>query len=140
MNAIGTAPVAEELRFFIRIGLFTVLIGAIYWFVSYEEAGTWLLAGIVASVVFFVVLVAGRARSSRRGGRGIKHLLGFADSAPEAPLALDEDTFPLFSAWPAVISLAAVLVGLGLIYGPWLWIPGVAMGLAGAWGWLTESG
>lgn len=130
---------AEELRFFIRIGLFTVLIGAIYWFVSYEEAGTWLLAGVGAGVVFFVVLVAGRATSSRQGGRGPKHLLGFADSTPEAPLALGEDTFPLSSAWPAVISLAAGLVGVGLIYGPWLWIPGVSLGLAGAWGWVTET-
>ena len=131
---------AEELRFFIRIGIFTVLIAAIYWFVSYEEAGTWLLAGIVAAVVFFVVLAGGRASASRRGGRGIKQLLGFADAAPEAPLALEEDTFPLSSAWPAVVSLAAALVGLGLIYGPWLWIPGLAMGLAGAWGWLSETG
>ena len=130
---------AEELRFFIRIALFTVLIASIYWFVSYEEAGTWLLAGIVSGVVFFVVLVARRAMSSRRGGRRLKDLLGFADSAPEAPLALDEDTFPLSSAWPAVMSLAAALAGLGLIYGPWLWIPGLSLGLAGAWGWLIET-
>lgn len=131
---------AEELRFFIRIGLFTVVIAAIYWFLSYEEAGTWLLAGTVAGVVLFVATIALHVRSTRRGGRGIKDLLGFAENGPESPLVLDEDAFPRSSAWPAVVSLAAVLVGVGLIYGAWLWVPGVSLGLAGAWGWLTESG
>lgn len=136
---MGTIPVAEELRFFVRTAIFTVLIGTIYWFVSYEEAGSILLAGIVASAVFFVAVIAAHVRASRRGGRSIKALLGFADTGADAPLALDEDVFPTSSAWPLVVSVAAVLVGVGVIYGAWLWIPGAALGLAGAWGWLTET-
>lgn len=132
-------PVAEELRFFLRTALFTIVIGTIYWFVSYEEAGTALLAGIVASAVFFVVVIAAGVRASRRGGRGPKALLGFADTGPDNPLELAQDVFPTSSAWPLVISVAAALVGVGLIYGAWLWIPGAALGLAGAWGWLTET-
>lgn len=130
---------AEELRFFVRVGLWTVLVGTIYWLLTYEEAGTWLLAGVLASVVFFVGIIAFNVTASRRGGRGVKHLLGFTDTGPDNPLALDEDVFPLSSAWPAIVSVAAVLVGVGLIYGPWLWIPGVALALISAWGWLTET-
>jgi hypothetical protein len=139
MSAMGTTDVAEELRFFVRTAIFTVLIGTIYWFVSYEEAGSILLAGIVVSAIFFVVVIAAHVRASWRGGRSIKALLGFADTGPDAPLALEEDIFPTSSAWPLAVSIAGVLVGLGLIYGAWLWIPGAALGLAGAWGWLTET-
>jgi len=130
---------AEEVRFFLRVALFTIVIATIYWFMSYEEAGTWLLAGIVASAAFFVGIVGVNVRASRRGGRNVKALLGFADTGPDSPLLLEEDGFPLSSAWPAVVSVAAVLVGVGLIYGAWLWIPGVAVASAGAWGWLTET-
>jgi hypothetical protein len=35
--------VAEELRVFIRIALYVIVVGIIYWVVSYEEAGTALL-------------------------------------------------------------------------------------------------
>lgn len=131
---------AEELRFFVRVGLWALVIGVIYWLVSYEEAGTWLLAGVVAGIVIFVGLIAVKVAASRRGGRGVKDLLGFTDTGPDNPIALDEDTFPRSSAWPAVVSVAAVLVGVGLIYGPWLWIPGAALALTSAWGWLTETG
>ena len=132
-------PVAEELRFFVRVGLWTALIGTIYWLMTYEETGTWLLAGVLASVVFFVATIAVNVAAARRGGRGLKDLLGFTDTGPDNPLAVEEDMFPVSSAWPAVVSLAAVLVGVGLIYGPWLWIPGAALGLTSAWGWLTET-
>jgi hypothetical protein len=129
---------AEELRFFVRIALFTILISTIYWFVSYEEAGTALLVGVIVSCAVFVGIIAVSVRASRRGGRGPNALLGFADTEPESPLLLEEDVFPAASAWPAIASLAAVLVGLGLIYGAWLWIPGAALALACAWGWVLE--
>lgn len=130
---------AEEVRFFFRTALFTTLIGTVYWFMSYEQAGTALLAAIVVSAIFFVVAIATGVRGSRRGGRSVKGMLGFADTGNDNPLALDEEVFPTASPWPAVVSVAAILVGVGLIYGAWLWIPGIGLGLAGAWGWLTEA-
>ena len=129
---------AEEVRFFLRVALFTTLIATIYWFVSYEEAGTVLLAGIVASAIFFMVLVLSGVRAARSGPKSVTGLLGFDETGRNDPLALAEDTFPIASAWPAIASIAAVLLGLGLIYGAWLWIPGAGLGLACTWGWLTE--
>ncbi len=131
---------AEELRFFLRTALFTILITTIYWLVSYEEAGTTLLIGIIGSAVFFVILIAVNVRAARRGGSKLNALLGFADTGPDSPLGLAEDVFPAPSATPLIASVAATLVGAGLIYGPWLWIPGVALSLAAAWSWLSEPG
>jgi len=129
---------AEEVRFFVRIALFTMVIGTIYWFVSYEEAGTVLFAGIVASALTFALVIGLRVGAALRGGRGIKALLGFEDSGEERPLNLDEDAWPGASMWPAGAALAFTLIGVGLVYGPWLWIPGLAVALSAAWGWLTE--
>lgn len=129
---------AEEVRFFVRIALFTIVIGTIYWFMSYEEAGTVFFAGIVASATTFALVIAWRVRAARQGGRGLKSLLGFEDAGEDRPLNLDEDTFPSASMWPAALSLALMLIGVGLIYGAWLWVPGVAIALSATWGWLTE--
>ena len=130
---------AEEVRFFARTVLFTIVIATIYWFVSYEEAGSVLLAGIAASAALFALVILVTVPSARRGGRGLRSFLGFEEKGPDDPLALEEDVFPLASAWPAIVSLSAALIGLGLIYGAWLWIPGTAIGLAGAWGWIAET-
>ncbi|MDP9069133.1 MAG: cytochrome c oxidase subunit 4 [Actinomycetota bacterium] len=130
---------AEELRFFLRSALFTILIGTIYWFISYEEAGSLLLAGVVVSSLFFFGIVAVSVRATRRGGKNVRALFGFADSPHDRPLMLDEDVFPTASAWPVVASVGLVLIGLGLIYGGWLWIPGAGVAFASGWGWLSET-
>ena len=129
---------AEEVRFFVRIALFTIVIGTIYWFVSYEEAGTILFGGIVASAVTFALAIVLHVKAARQGGRGVKALLGFDDVGGDRPLNLDEDTFPSASMWPAAASLGFTLVALGLVYGAWLWVPGLAVTLSATWGWLTE--
>lgn len=129
---------AEEVRFYLRVALFTTLIATVYWFVSYEEAGTLLLAGIVASAVIFIVLIAGGVAGSRRGPKTAAGILGFEETDRDDPLALGEDTFPTSTVWPLVASVAAVLVTVGLVYGPWLWIPGAGLSLACTWAWVTE--
>ena len=129
----------EEIRFFVRVALFTVVITAIYWFVSYEEAGTVLLGGIFAGALIFSGLVLAAVRGARPRTRNPKHLIGFGDDAEEQPLELTEDVFPTMSSWPIVLSLGAGLIGVGLIYGAWLWIPGAALAATAAWGWLTET-
>ncbi|HJR44793.1 MAG TPA: cytochrome c oxidase subunit 4 [Actinomycetota bacterium] len=128
----------EEVRFFLRIAIFTIVITTIYWFVSYEEAGTLLLGGIIASAAIFMGLMLVAVRGARSGRKTPKSLLGFDETGPERPLELTEDVFPALSPWPIVLSLGVTLVGVGLIYGAWLWIPGAALSLTAAWGWLTE--
>jgi hypothetical protein len=142
--------VSEEVRFFLRTALYTGLIAAIYWFVSYEWAGTVLLIFLFGSAIFFVAVTSALVRTTRpstasEGGRGLagalRALVGFEDEAgvePQAPLEIAEDRFPTRSIWPLALSVATALVALGLIYGPWLWIPGAGLLIASGLAWATQ--
>ena len=148
----------EELRFFLRIAVYLVVIAAIYWFVSYEVTGTVLLLFGAAATGFFVVAarvsfqpktpVDLTPRPPRTGLRRMVGVVGryfafdaehdLGEEPAEAPLALEEEGFPEASIWPLAAALAALLLGLGLVFGPWLWIPGLVLGAASTWGWLTQ--
>ncbi|MDP9273621.1 MAG: cytochrome c oxidase subunit 4 [Chloroflexota bacterium] len=45
---------------------------------------------------------------------------------------------PPGSIWPLVAGAAATLLGLGLIYGPWLTLPAIVVAAFAVWGWLTQ--
>lgn len=145
---------AEEPRFFLRIGLFSLVVAAVYWFLSYDVTGTFLLSFLVVGAGFFTIVVAVSVRETRaelvpeeqrsrtRKLIGVAdRILGFAEhSGPSAagPLTLEEEPLPQSSIWPVAVAGAALLVGLGLIYGGWLWLPGLLLGAIATWGWVTE--
>ncbi|MGH2755591.1 MAG: hypothetical protein ACRDLB_14335 [Actinomycetota bacterium] len=143
---------SEEARFFLRISLYTGLITAVYWFVSYEWSGTVMLAFLFGSAVFFVSIVSLLVRTAnapvernapapRRLAGALKAVVGFEDDPavePQAPLEIEEDRFPTASIWPLVLSVGVLLVGLGLVYGAWLWIPGAGLLVASGLGWATQ--
>src|SRR5207244_5794014 len=98
----GRRIVAEELRFFLRTAAYTAVIGILYWIVSYEWAGSVMLAFVAVAtglvvIVFFIAVRATRgeldARAGgvvRRAGLAVARLVGFAEprgAAGEAPLA-----------------------------------------------------
>ena len=109
---------AEELRFFLRTGIYAGVIAAIYWFASYDPvqdtydwAGTALL---VAAALAGLVVVAVMAVFSRRALHGrpgstlavLGRWLGLADPggvADEAPLATGLDPIPRASVWPLMV-------------------------------------
>jgi hypothetical protein len=145
--------VAEELRFFLRTAAYTAVIGLIYWFLSYEWAGSVMLAFVALAtalvvVVFFLAVRATRGPLSddadgpmRRLGLAVARLVGFAEPhgpAGEEPLAAGLEPIPLGSIWPLVAAAAACLIGLGLVYGPWLTLPGIALAAVTVWGWITQ--
>ena len=140
---------SEEVRFFLRTALYTGIIATIYWLASYEEAGTVLLASLMGAAAFFVGIVSVLVRSThhgapdrRRGPAGlIKTVLGFDEAGAEAsaaPMELADEVFPPRSIWPFVCAVAITILLLGLIYGPWLWIPGLGLTIAAALNWMTE--
>lgn len=148
----------EELRFFLRIAVYLVVIATIYWFVSYEVAGTVLLLFGAVGTGFFVVaarisfqpkspedLIPRPPKTGLRRMTGVfGRYLAFDDEGAtggeptNAPLALEEERFPESSVWPLAAAVASLLLGLGLVFGPWLWIPGLALGASSMWGWLTQ--
>ena len=144
---------AEELRFFLRTAAYSAVIGLVYWFVSYEVAGSVLLAfvvfatGLIVGVLLIVVRATRGELDPRRGGpiaRGgavVARLVGFTDpqgAAGADPIAAGLEPVPSGSIWPLVAGAAAAMVGLGLVYGPWLWLPGIVLIGFSIWGWLTQ--
>jgi hypothetical protein len=144
---------AEELRFFLRTALYAAVIAAIYWFASYDPveetydwAGTVLLAAVAlagTAVVAGMALFARRALHGREGSTlaVLARWLGLADpggAAEDAPLATELEPLPPSSGWPLAGGLAATLIGLGLVFGPWLWLPGIALLAWTTWSWVTQ--
>jgi len=145
---------AEELRFFLRTAVYSVVIAAIYWFASYAEtgayewAGTVLLAFVVFSAGAFVFVtgihVPAAWRSTVRGGIGgtLNRVFGMAedpDIVARHPLEGGPELLPTASPWPIIGGAAALLIGLGLVYGPWLLLPGIAVAIGAVIGWIAQE-
>lgn len=111
----------EELRGPIGVALYIALVTVVYWLVSDEIAGTLLLVFLALAAVVLVVL-----------GWKLRRPAG-------PPLEIEEEPVVTTSAWPIVGALAAMLIGLGLLYGPWLWLPGAALALGAGYGWVTQT-
>ena len=137
---------AEEFRIFLRTGLYIAGAGLVYWLVSYEAAGTVLLVALLLAIVAFLavgVAFAGGGMADDETRIGIlgrvNRVIGFHERPDAtAPLEGGPELIPLSSAWPVVTAAAMVVIGLGLIFGAWLTIPGVALLAMGGLGWLTQ--
>lgn len=145
---------AEETRVFLRTALYAAIVGAIYWFVSYEWVGTFLFAFVVIGGAFFAIAISILIKESRseivpetddsrarRIGGAVYRTLGFEEHPGDpaaGPLTIEEEPIPPASAWPLVLAVAATLLGLGLLYGMWFWLPGALLAVTAAWGWMSE--
>jgi hypothetical protein len=125
----------EEFRFFLRIGLYLLIAGVIYWFVTYEAAGSVLMIGTFVAVAFFILAAGAETRIFTRG-RGPIEMLGFTEG--DDALDIEEEVIPPGSIWPLMAALAMLLVALGFLYGAWFWLPGAGLAGVSAWMWLTE--
>lgn len=142
---------AEELRFFVRSLLYLVPITIVYWLVSYEPAGTALLAALVLAFIGFIAAAihfAPATISGLRPGPGgplsrvfaaVNRAIGFherVDAPP--PLEGAPELVPIGSPWPILAAAAIVIAGLGLIFGAWLLLPGIVLLAWALLGWLTQ--
>ena len=135
---------AEEFRFFLRTGVWILIAGVGYWLLSYELSGTILLGALLLAILAFigVGLVLAQARPVAEGSGALAWLnrvIGFHERADApAPLEAGPELVPLSSASPIISAAAIILIGLGLIFGSWLIVPGVVLLLIGGIGWLTQ--
>jgi hypothetical protein len=139
--------VAEELRFFLRSAIWAIGLAIVYWFVSREPAGTVLLGALGVAILALISAIAYEVRGTvdelrPAGGplRFLNRVVGFHESlaAENPPLGTDPGRIPLASIWPILAAAAVVTVGLGLLYGAWLALPGVALGIVALYGWLVQ--
>lgn len=137
---------AEEFRLFLRTGLYVAGAALVYWLVSYEAAGTVLLVALLLAIVAFLAVGlaftgGGMADDGHHVGilGRVNRVIGFHER-PGATGALEgePELVPLSSAWPVVTAAAIVVIGMGLIFGAWLTVPGVALLVLGGLGWLTQ--
>jgi len=125
MKSSDMSELRVQWRIFLGIAAFVALIGAIYWFMTYEDAGTTLLALTSGLAAFF-------------GG----YLLLQDRKRPPAAAAADaeaEHYLPDSSLWPFGIGVGVFLAFNGLILGlPWT-LPGVVLVATSIGGFARQS-
>jgi hypothetical protein len=119
----------------LAVAVFLTVVTTMYWIRSSEDAGTTMLAGCV----LMSLIVAGYA--IRQGS--LRNPAAAAEDRPDAspadvagePLG----SFPFSSAWPVVLAVGAVFVGVGLLYTLVLLPVGVILGTIAVLGLMRES-
>ncbi len=140
----------EETRLFIRSFIFAAVVATIYWFVSYDWAGTVLLGAFsLASLVAFAVL---RAEEPHRAGGGtgqpdraegiVGHVADWVGTTEhpgmERPFEDEQGRIPIGSIAPLMIGVGIALMALGLIFGVWSILAGAIPVLLGVREWIHE--
>lgn len=122
-----------EWRLFAGAGAFFALTGSVYWFTTYEDAGsTMLLMGVLA-----VLMVAGwlLVQSRRLGAPRPED----RPDAQPADGAGEVGYFPRASVWPFVVGAGAIVVANGFVFGVWLGVTGSVIVLIGLIGYAVEA-
>ena len=106
-------------RAYLVLGGAVLVMAALYWFTSYENAGTAMLvlaACLALAIGGYLAYTARRTTGSTSDG---------------AEGGTTEPYLPHASAWPFFVGVAALVSANGLALGPWALIPGL-IGLGGA--------
>ena len=112
---------------------FGAISGTIYWFVTYEPAGTLLLW----SFSLMPLIVAGFLVF--HGGIRARTLEDDPDASPERAAGQELGTFPAASAWPLVLVLGSITAAASLVYGLLLLPVGLAVIALAVLGLMRES-
>ncbi|GAA1167827.1 cytochrome c oxidase subunit 4 [Streptomyces hebeiensis] len=116
-----------EARLFAGVALFFLVTDTFYIWFAREPAGSAALAVsfLMAAVISFFCAANHRRRGERpedRRDADVKDRTG--------PL----DFFPPYSAYPPMTALGAAFLGLGVVYGLWLFLIGLGVTVAGVTG------
>jgi hypothetical protein len=121
-----------EALFLIGIAIFFGIVGAIYWFVSYEQGGTVMLAGttLLGLLPGSYYLWWSRRMKPRPEDR--------TDATVEEGSGII-GSFPNSSIWPFILGMGLFLIVLSLVFGLWLLTPGAALVISALVGVTVES-
>jgi hypothetical protein len=136
--------VNDDAALLLRVAVFGLVAGAVYWFLSYEAFGTVALVVLGAGPGFagLYALRQRRPDDPRVESRSemVRRFAGLPKPDPPGPKALeDEDlaVLPMASIWPFGASLGLAVALSGLTFGLWLAILGLAVALYSGWGWVA---
>src|SRR6266545_5214588 len=124
---------AEEITVFARSAVYFGVIGAAYWFLTYEVAGSMLLVGsALASASVAIVL--------RLGLRGQDTVAADASEVrPDGPFGDEAGVLPAPTAAPLGVAFGLALVVLGLVFTGALVLAGAILVLLASREWLRAA-
>ena len=126
----GSVP--WEAQLFARMAVFGLVVGVVYWFLTYETAGSVLLVTFGgASAIAAIAIFAGSVRARRHSSD--------ADVATVAASAGDVEPVPQPNVTPLLLAVGLGLVLLGTVLGPWLLIAGLLVVVVAARSWLGAA-
>ncbi len=120
-------------RILVGTAAFGLVVGTIYWFISYEAAGTTLLLALGIAPLILAVYV----ERDRRDKPTLPEDL--PDARPQDAAGENVGSFPAESVWPIVLAGASVLVLGGVVYGLALLVVGLLVGTVAVMGLMRES-
>ncbi len=117
-----------EGNIFAGLAVFFLVIATIYWFTSYEDAGSVLLltTAFLGTIPGAYLILTSRKHPPRPEDQADADI---ADGAGRV------GSFPEYSVWPLVLALGLAIAAVGLVFGIWMAFPGfilVAIGVPGA--------
>jgi hypothetical protein len=125
-----------EIRVVLFAAAFVLGLAAVYWFTSYEDAGTTMLALAGVAYAMLCGFLYLQARRLRPGDRP-------EDAAEPADPAVRGDIevgyFPAASVWPAALAMGAVLTALGMVFGYWFLVIAAIVFVGGIIGYAVEA-
>jgi hypothetical protein len=136
---------AQETRVFLLMSAFGLVIGIVYWFLSYEPAGTVLLVGFgLATGVIGVRLAADPAsrqiRAMARGrARPAGDVPGGGTGGIDRPFGDETGRLPSETIAPFAVALGVAVAATALIFGPAPLIVGALPVGWGATSWLRAA-
>ena len=133
----------DDAALLLRVSVFGLVAGAVYWFLSYEWLGTvaLLLLGVGPGFAGLFIVRHNRSADQRQDRQEmLRRFAGMPHGDPPGPKSLegqDIAVIPLPSLWPFTSSLGITVALSGLIFGLWLVILGLAVALYSGWGWIA---
>jgi hypothetical protein len=121
-----------EALFLIGIAVFFGMVGVVYWFWSYEQGGTMMLAGttllgLLPGSYYLWWSHRMKPRPEDRTDASVEDGSGVIGS------------FPNSSIWPFVLGMGLFLIVLSLVFGIWLLAPGFTLVISAGVGVTVES-
>jgi len=130
--------IPEEIAFWLRSAAFGLLIGGVYWYLTYEWAGSILLVlfGVASAGAAAVLGYLVRRRAHEHGPEGAGEAV-VPGMRAEGPLGDDRGRLPDGSTAPFVFGVGLLLVVLSLPFGGWFILAALVPLVLGGWGWLA---
>jgi hypothetical protein len=120
-------------KFLVGLSVFGMVLGTVYWLVTYEWTGAVLLWFFSATPLIIALFAL------RHGSMRIERPEDDPAATPDAAAGEDLGTFPMATVWPLFLVLGFIVIGASLIYGLIMLFVGVPLVAWAVIGFMRES-